>query len=296
MNNPFKGIVVPTVTPYRPDLSLDLDGVESVLAYFDQNPAVDGLFITGATGEYDQLSFDERCQIIDRALAMQLKKDWLPNTTSLDIEQSLRLTRYAISRGVSTVGVIFPRECQTFADVKRFLTQILDLGPTVFIYQTGNSPYPLSVSELGELIGLGRVAGIKDSCSGRDMVRHLRYITELGDRIAVIQGVEMLYLSSLVMGVSGVIGGGCNVYPELLQRIRQSFANNDLAAACRDQALVNDLVERLYEEGTGNEAMKYYLSLCGVCLGTASRKTRTPLSDGKKKRIQALYQQLHASN
>ena len=194
------------------------------------------------------------------------------------------------------MGVIFPRECQTFADVRRFLKQILDLGPTVFIYQTGNSPYPLSVSELGDLLGLGRVAGIKDSCSGRDMVRHLSYITDLGDRITVIQGVEMLYLSSLVMGAAGVIGGGCNVYPELLQRIRLAFGQNDLARARQDQALVNELVERLYEEGTGNEAMKYYLSLCGVQIGTASRKVRSPLTAGKKERIQALYQQLHADN
>jgi 4-hydroxy-tetrahydrodipicolinate synthase len=292
MNNPFHGIVVPVITPYRDDLTLDIEGMAAVLQYFDQNPYLDGLFITGATGEYDVLTHEERKQIIDLAIELKLQKDWIPNTASLDYDQSLALTRYAVSRGIRTVGVIFPAACKSFADARDFIKQILALGPNVFIYQTGNTPYPLSVAEMSELVASGGVIGIKDSCSPKDFNRHISYITQLGDRITVIQGVEMLYLPSLSMGVRGVIGGGCNVYPQLFQQIRQAYENGENDRAARLQKQVNELIDLIYQEGSGNESIKYYLSLCGVPIRTASRKTKTPLSAGKMAKMKTLHYQL----
>ena len=293
MNNAFKGIVVPIITPYQRDLSLDLHGFESVFSYFDQNPDVDGLFITGATGEYDVLSVAERKQIIDLAIDMNLQKDWIPNTSTREKDSTLDLTEYALSRGVDTIGLIFPKECATFLDVQAFLKQILSLGPRVFIYQTGNTPYPLSVQELRELADMGPVIGIKDSCSPRDMYRHIQYISQLGDHLTVIQGVEMLYLPSLSMGVHGVIGGGCNVYPQLFQQISQAYDAGENKKAALLQKKVNEYIELIYSEGTGIESMKYFLSLCDVKIQTLSRKTITPLSPYKKEMMRALYHQLH---
>ncbi|MDW7658522.1 MAG: dihydrodipicolinate synthase family protein [Bacillota bacterium] len=292
MNNPFQGIVVPAITPYRDDLSLDIEGVAAVLTYFDQNPYLNGLFITGATGEYDMLTPEERRQIIDLAIDLKLHKDWIPNTASLDYDQSLHLTQYAVSRGIRTVGVIFPETCKTFADAKAFIKQILSLGPNIFIYQTGNTPYPLSVAEMSELVSSGGVIGIKDSCSPKDFNRHISYITQLGDRITVIQGVEMLYLPSLSMGVRGVIGGGCNVYPQLFQQIRRAYENGENERAAQLQRQVNEMIDLIYQEGSGNESIKYYLSLCGVPIGTASRKTKAPLSAGKMAKMKTLHYQL----
>jgi 4-hydroxy-tetrahydrodipicolinate synthase len=296
MNNPFHGIVVPVITPYRDDLSLDIEGMASVLKFFDQNPYLDGLFITGATGEYDVLTPEERKLIIDLAIELKLEKNWIPNTASLDYDQSIELTRYAVSRGIRTVGIIFPHACKTFADARDFIKQILTLSPNVFIYQTGNTPYPLSVAEMGELVASGGVIGIKDSCSPRDFTRHIGYITQLGDRITVIQGVEMLYLPSLSMGVQGVIGGGCNVYPQLFHQIRQAYENGENDRAARLQKQVNELIDLVYLEGSGNESIKYYLSLCGVPVGTASRKARTPLSADKMEKIKTLHYQLLETN
>lgn len=293
MNKPFAGIIVPAVTPYKDDLTLDTVGVEKVFAYFDSHSGLDGLFITGATGEYDVLTMNERKQILDIAVDMRLNKDWVPNTTTLQRDTSLELTKYALSRDITTIGVILPQECRTFSDVQSFLDDLLQMGASVFIYQTGNSPYPLSVAELGQLLDTGRIIGMKDSCSPQNMTRHIGYISEYGDRISVIQGVEMLYLCSLAMGAHGVIGGGCNVYPQLLKQIYHYHLEGRNAEAAALQSRINRLVDLLYEEGTGNESMKYYLSLCGVPIGWASRKTRIPVSERKKGIIRNMHEQLH---
>ena len=295
MNQPFQGTVVPAVTPYLTDGALDTRGVEAVFAHFDSHPAVDGIFVTGAMGDYNVLTVRERKTIMDIALDMKLTKDWIPNTSTLDRETSGELARYAASRGIDTIGVIFPRECTTFSEVLSFMKEILALNACVFIYQTGNSPYPLSVDEFAQVVALGNLVGIKDSCSGRDMYRHVRYITDFGDQLTVIQGIEMLYLSSLAVGGRGVIGGGLNVYPEYISDIRHKYEKGDTrGAACR-QAEVNSTYELISDEGTTLAAIKYYLSLCGVPIGTTPRKDEPPLSEDKKRFMQELHGKLYSA-
>ena len=293
MNRPFQGTIVPAITPYLSDGSLDKKGVEAVFAHFDGHPAVDGIFVTGAMGDYSVLTTQERKDIMDIALRMNLKKDWIPNTSTMERDTSVELARHAVSKGIDTIGVIFPRECTAFAEVLSFMKEILALGTRVFIYQTGNSPYPLSVDEFAQVVALGNVVGIKDSCSGRDMYRHVRYITGYADQLTVIQGIEMLYLSSLAVGAKGVIGGGLNVYPEYISDIRQKYDTGDVRGAARRQAEVNDTYELISEEGTTLAAMKYFLSLCGVPIGTTPRKDEPALSEGKKRFMKELHDKLY---
>ncbi len=292
MNCTFCGTVVPLVTPYKPDLTLDLDGFAALLRYFDAQDAVDGLFVMGATGEYDRLNDEERCQILDLLLELKLKTAWIPNISSLEWEPSLALARCAVERGIETAGFILPTACRSFADVRRCLIELRDMGLKVFVYQTGNSPYPLAPEELGELVDADLLTGIKDSCSNSNMFRHLRYVAEQGERITVIQGVEMLYLSSLCLGGAGVIGGGCNVYPEQLTAIRQAWESGDLERARQIQRDVNVWIEGIYDEGSGLESMKYYLALSGVPIGTASRSSSGELSAAKRGWVEALHRRL----
>lgn len=289
----FRGVIVPAVTPFRSDLSLDEPALERVLAHFDAHPGVDGLFITGSTGEYGLLTLDERKRVIDAALGMGLKKPWLVNTSTRRWASSMELTAYAASRGIGAVGAILPEECRGFDDALRYLGDLRTLGVGVFIYQTGDTPYQLSVEEMKRVLDLGGILGMKDSCSTREFNRHLGYIAACGDRMTVIQGVEMLYLSSLVMGARGVIGGGCNVYPQLIRRVGERFLSGDLGGARADQELVNVLVEQLYEEGSGPESMKYCLSLAGVDVGWHSRRGAV-VSERKKALMRSLAERVQS--
>ena len=102
----------------------------------------------------------------------------------------------------------------------------------------------------------------------------------------------MLYLCSAVMGGTGVIGGGCNVYPSLLKRIGTALSEGDIPEARRLQNLVNEYVDIIYLEGSGNESMRYYLSLEGVDVGCTSRKDGVAVSDRKKKILRDLHAKL----
>lgn len=278
----IKGIITPVVTPFHQDLTVDYKGFQNALSYFNENEYVDGLFIMGATGERHALSYDERKCLIDISMGIERKKHFILNTSSSQLETTLKLTGYAREKGAGTIGIVIPRECESFDDVYVCFKKLKELDVDVLIYQTGNSHYKLDVQDLEELLKLGNIVGIKDSCSSKDMYRHLRYIQNFGDSISIIQGVEMLYLSSLVMGGDGVIGGGCNVYPSLLQKVTDSFYKGNMLQARIYQYRVNELVETIYVEGSGNQSMKYFLKLSGVELDCYSRVEREPLTKRKE--------------
>jgi 4-hydroxy-tetrahydrodipicolinate synthase len=288
----FRGVIVPVVTPYREDKSVDYRGVEQIFDYFGRHPDVDGLFITGATGEYDRLDLDERHKIFDIAAKIDTDRFMVPNASTRRRDSTLELTKYVRDAGFGTVGIIIPEDCTTAEDVEAFFARLAKLEVSVFIYQTGNSPYPLTVDEFGKLLSFGNIVGIKDSCSPGAMTRHIGYISAYSDRINVIQGVEMLYLSSAVMGGVGVIGGGCNVYPSLLKRVEENLQCGDILEARRYQNLVNEFVEVIYLEGSGCESMRYYLFLEGLDLGCTSRRDDVVVSETKMQAMRDLHARL----
>lgn len=288
----FRGVIVPAVTPYKDDRSVDYDGVRQIFEYFCGHPDIDGIFVTGATGEYDRLDIDERHRIFDIAAKLDTDTCIVPNTSTRLRKSTLELTEYAKEAGFDTVGIIIPQDCGSFDEVLPFFEDLAKFDISVFIYQTGNSPYPLPVPELGKLLSIGNIVGIKDSCSPGAMTRHIGYISAYGNRINVIQGVEMLHLCSAVMGAVGVIGGGCNVYPSLLKRVSASLEKGDIVEARRLQNLVNELVEVIYLEGSGCESMRYFLSLSGVDVGCTSRRDGVVVSEKKKQAVKDLYSRL----
>lgn len=284
----FRGVIVPAVTPYLEDRSVDYPGVRRIFEYFGSHPAVDGIFVTGATGEFEILDLDERRRILEIAAASKADAFVIPNVSTYLAGGTLELAGFARDLGFDTVGIIIPRDCGTFDEIRGFCERVAGLGVSIFIYQSGSTPHSLSVEELGVLIAKCGIVGLKDSCSPSNMLRHIDYIREYSDRINVIQGVEMLFLCSAVMGGAGVIGGGCNVYPSLLKRVSEAIGNGDVTEARRLQDLVNVLFKVVCEEGAVTESMRYCISLEGVDVGCASRTPGVAVSERKKQLMREL--------
>ena len=71
---------------------------------------------------------------------------------------------------------------------------------------------------LAKLAEHKNIVGIKDSSN--DIGKLMQHVVEAEGQMAVLQGNETLYLPALRVGAVGAIGGGCNVYPEVIDYIR----------------------------------------------------------------------------
>ncbi len=287
----IKGIYVPMVTPFGSDNTLDEKGVYNIIRHFNNNPFVDGLFIMGATGEYVAMTHDERTAIIDIAKSFNANKKFIINVGTKEEESTYKLAEYAKASGVGTIGVVIPN-FETSSQVIDFFKNINGFKIETFIYQPGDSKYQLSVDELIEIADLEYISGIKDSCCTSNMLRHLSYLNALHDKMPIIVGAEGIYLSSLVMGASGVIGGGCNIDPFVLKQVQLCFENKDIAQAGEYQRLAFKYIEEFSSENTCNQSIKYHLNLLGVKCGINSRTEKNIMSAEHKKKIETLTLEL----
>ena len=63
MNKAPKGMYVPIITPFREDQSIDFEAFKKVIDYVIEG-GVDGLLITGSTGEYHTMTLEEQKEVI----------------------------------------------------------------------------------------------------------------------------------------------------------------------------------------------------------------------------------------
>lgn len=228
-----KGPIVPMLTPFNEDNSID----ENTLRKFTDwliNCKVSALFPIGGSGERIALSKEEK-QLIMRIVIEQANKRvpvW-PGVGGTDLKETIELAQYASNLGADAVVVVIPRELNPSQDdLFKYYEEIdRNIDIPLYIYEPGGyDPYSITPELFKRLAELSHLSGIKDSSS--NMVKITRMVMETqGSKVQVIQGNEVLYLVSLPLGITGVIGGGCNIYPSLLGEILKNYENKDIESA-----------------------------------------------------------------
>jgi len=105
----------------------------------------------------------------------------------------------------------------------------------------------------------------------------------------MVCGAETAFLPSLALGAGGVIGEGCNTYPELLRAIFDFFMSGDLARAAKAQFLVNKTLE-VWDGMDSALVGKSYLARKGVKIKPVTRMMKfdyAPLVDKLEQAIDA---------
>ena len=113
--------------PFLGDDTLDEEGVYNIIAYFNGNPFIDGLFIMGATGEYVAMTHDERKAVINIANSIRPEKKFIINVGTKEEESTYELAEYAKASGVGTIGVVIP-DFEKSSQVLEFFKNINGFG------------------------------------------------------------------------------------------------------------------------------------------------------------------------
>ena len=95
MGKEIKGIVVPVVTPFHRDESLNEDGLRRIVNYLIES-GVHGLFPVWQPGEQFSLSTAERKRVMDIVIEEANGRVFvMPGTGAVTTRESVELTQYA---------------------------------------------------------------------------------------------------------------------------------------------------------------------------------------------------------
>jgi dihydrodipicolinate synthase/N-acetylneuraminate lyase len=248
-------------TPAKEGGHLDTKGLANYVDWLAGDPHISGLFVRSGVGAMYSYSADEVKQSIDTTVeALAGRKYVLFGTFGIFdgdcdhrpdperfIAESLEFSQYARDRGADgivllTPWMLLPKKDETTHDVicgyLRTVCESVDI-PCI-VYNPGSMPdgYQIIPQLIPRLLEIPNLIGAK--ISTHDLAWLSRVEMAAGDStFAVIPGNEQIFLQALVTGSHGIIGGGCNVYPDILYSVYQNFLTGDYTAARQAQIDAN---------------------------------------------------------
>ncbi|MFQ5758877.1 MAG: 4-hydroxy-tetrahydrodipicolinate synthase [Candidatus Bathyarchaeia archaeon] len=270
------GILPALVTPFTKD-GKEVD--EEQLRKLVNNCiklGVSGVVPCGTTGEFVNLSVDERRRVIDVVVdEVDGGVAVVAGTGASGTDQALEMTRYAKDAGVDAALVVTPFYLKPTdrGIYEHFYTIASEVDLPVILY---NIPQCTGVwltwQMVEDLADVSNVVGLKDS-SG-ELRYMLAVLEKVRDKINVMCGYDEVVLGALAAGASGAILASANVIPDVWVEIYELVRKGDLERARELQFGVQKMARIIARSGA--VGTKEALNMMGLRVGPV----RMPLSVG----------------
>jgi 4-hydroxy-tetrahydrodipicolinate synthase len=241
---PIEGVYAAIVTPRRPDRNqVDL-GAALELIDFVSRGGVDGIVLSGSTGEFTHFDVEDRLHLAQFAIRRS-RVPVIVNVSHSSFDGALTLARGAASFGAAALLLLPPyffRYSQD--DVKEFYVRLArEAGPDtpILLYSVPAFGAGLDFETATSLLATGLFAGIKDS-SGNAVDLHR--LLEFRERVpfTLLAGHDAVFAEARAGGANGVVSGTAGVIPELVTRLDRAVRATDRAKCDRLQARLLEFV------------------------------------------------------
>lgn len=262
--------VVPPLTPFAEDLSVDMGRLQGVVDYVVDDCNASWVIVAGVEAqEYQYLDGPARRELIIRTIEfVDGRRPTAVGISHPSFREAVKLAHLAEDLGATAVQLLAPRRafggaCTSEELMRYFEAVIAETSLPIVLYLNAGPGADVSVADTVELAKLDRITMIKES--SRDLSRVGRLIAEvdLAGHARYLTTVQML-LATLELGGSGV-----TLPPPaalLADRIITAWVSGDVTEAARLQQQFRTYPSRWMHRGL-MPAMKASLEILGVPVG-----------------------------
>lgn len=251
---------------------------------------VDGIFVSGSTGEAYLQSVDERKATISASVEqMAGRGPVIAHTAAMDTRTSLELTEHAVATGADAVSAVTPiyyhYEEAEHEQYYRAVASAAGDTPVIAYHIPGQTHVDLGPEFFVRLAEEGVLQGLKYTST--DLYPLAEAIRQFPPGFVVYNGSDEVLLGGLSLGAVGGIGSTYNAIGAVYARVRDALAAGDLDAARAAQYSANEFIQVM--NGYGFIAfLREVLRYQGVETGTS----RKPLPSLTSEAADALNSQL----
>lgn len=278
-----QGVIVPLVTPLGGQ-GIDKRASE-VLVRFLVGAGVNGLFVSGTTGEGPLLSAEERKHLLAAVRhAAGADTTVLFGVGAPSTAECLELCDLAADGGADGVVAMPPYFYGvTQAEIVEHLSAIAGHSKLpVVLYdipqRTGNR---MSLDTLARLMEHENIVCIKDSSA--DMGHFQRVLARVRSDVTVLMGDDALILPAVAAGGHGAVSGLANVIPEAVVGLYDSSARGDLSGAQTLQQKIIKAQTAIMSEVSIIAALKAVLCERGINVGDPKPPLFGVSAEGRKR-------------
>ena len=239
----LRGPMIPVVTNFNEDLSIDHAGIRENVRYVIDHGVVNGsgvLLAVGAGGDFPMLSIEERKAVSKTIVeAAEGRVPTLVGAQDTNVSVTIEMARYA--EEIGAYGIQFSPGyyyASSSGDCLRLFQAVHDATSKVaiMIYNTHWEGYDMSLDQLNELAALERCVSLK--WSSPDTSVYQRGIQELSDRLAIVDNQGLSVMNHL-LGGTGFVTHLCTIWPEHDLSVWNLLEAGDYAAAQQKITAVN---------------------------------------------------------
>ncbi len=290
----WTGVIPAATTQFDTGLAVDFDATQRVLDALI-NDGVDGLIALGTVGENNSLEPEEKRAVLKAAVEVTAGRvPVITGVSEMTTPRAVQYARDAEALGVDALMVLpamvyVPNAEELEAHFRAVaaataLPVMLYNNPTMYRISLSNS-------DLKRLSDVKNIVAIKESA--QDSRRITDIINELGDRYAVMVGLDDLALEGLVLGATGWVSGLTNAFPEESVALVKAVADSDLARAV---AIYRWFMPLLHLDAVSDLVQS--IKLAEEIMGKGServRMPRLPLSGDRRKEVIAMVEKAAAT-
>lgn len=275
----FIGMGVALITPFKEDLSIDLEALKKLVNFNIEN-GTNYLVINGTTGESATITEDEKQLIID--VIVKENNSRVPlvlgvgGNNSIAVANEIRSRDFTGIDGILSVAPYYSKPTQEgFYQHYKLLAEATDL-PIILYNVPGRTAKNMDAETILRLAkDFKNIVGVKEA--GNNIQQYNKLIKNKPEDFLIISGDDDLALGVTLAGGAGVISVIGQAYPsEFSKMIQIGLAGNNKSAYAIHFKLM-DIIDYIFEENNP-AGIKTVLQELNIC----KNQVRLPLVKASK--------------
>jgi len=283
-------ILVPMVTPFKDDQNVDYDASISIAEKLIEENKADSLILTGTTGEFFTMNFEERLKIFETVKkAVGDRIPLIAGTGSSSTIETIALSKKAEELGYKLVMVVTPYYTKpSQMEIYNHFRKVAEtIRINMIMYNipifTGVNINPETAADLSKI---ENIVGIKEEAE-LNPKQITEFINLTPEDFIIYCGDDTMILEAFAQGggkrIGGVVSGGSHLIGEQLRHMIEMFLEGKVDQAAKMQQSFLPLFRALSPNDRTNPIclLKDAMKMIGYNAG----RPRLPLCPGTKEEI-----------
>ncbi|MDU1229179.1 MULTISPECIES: dihydrodipicolinate synthase family protein [Clostridium] len=266
----FKGVIPAVLTVFDKEENIDEVGMRQLVSFLIDK-GVNGLYLTGSTGEGFTMTSEERKKVVEIVIDETAGRvPVVVHVGTIGTKISIDLAKHAESVGADGISSVPPFYWKFNENqIIKYYEDIANSCSIPMIVYNVPLVGLLGMNAIKRLAKIENVKGIKYTALSQYEITQIK--DEVGEEFLVYSGADEMAMSGLIAGADGIVGSFYNIMPELFINIYDAVKNKDLDEAQRLQKQAVEVIMYALQLPSFYAGMKVILKWMGINAGYCRR-------------------------